>query len=394
MIKLNINEEQMEKIKNEHKVWLENNIFKKDIIITKEDTKKIKNSNSKINLKKYSKKELEILREMKKYIVKDKDENHIIIPRDEIKIIEKIYRHRPNKIPLYQLVNYVESGEKEVIKKILAQGLEKFFLEELNTEVVELAKSNYKDCKVKKVINYELMNKKNEDGISHRNKIISMMGVRVCPYCNRNYITNYKKKDNKSEFTTADLDHFYPQSKYPLLALSLYNFIPSCQICNSRMKGDENTEGAIYPYNESFDDYDTKFTTGIEIVEQLLNEKKEFKVFLKIKSSSKEGDIEKINKSKKLFKLDEIYETSHNDYIKEMINNIKIHPDSYLKEIADIFTDVECIDCSKSKKTKYSDELKSRLEDIIKKPYKDRIEKGEPLSKLTKDILEEFGIKL
>ena len=32
--------------------------------------------------------------------------------------------------------------------------------------------------------------------------------------------------------------------------------------------------------------------------------------------------------------------------------------------------------------------------DIVKEPYRKRIENGEPLGKLTKDILEEFNIKI
>ena len=32
--------------------------------------------------------------------------------------------------------------------------------------------------------------------------------------------------------------------------------------------------------------------------------------------------------------------------------------------------------------------------DIVKEPYRKRIENGEPLAKLTKDILDEFKIKI
>ena len=33
-----------------------------------------------------------------------------------------------------------------------------------------------------------------------------------------------------------DLDHVLPKSEFPLAALSLYNFVPSCQICNQKLK--------------------------------------------------------------------------------------------------------------------------------------------------------------
>lgn len=32
------------------------------------------------------------------------------------------------------------------------------------------------------------------------------------------------------------MDHFLPKSKCPIIGLSLFNFVPSCQVCNSRIK--------------------------------------------------------------------------------------------------------------------------------------------------------------
>ena len=34
-----------------------------------------------------------------------------------------------------------------------------------------------------------------------------------------------------------DLDHFLPKSKCPIVGLSLYNFVPSCAVCNEKLKG-------------------------------------------------------------------------------------------------------------------------------------------------------------
>lgn len=36
-----------------------------------------------------------------------------------------------------------------------------------------------------------------------------------------------------------DLDHFLPRSKCPLMGLSLFNFVPSCSVCNEKLKGAE-----------------------------------------------------------------------------------------------------------------------------------------------------------
>lgn len=83
--------------------------------------------------------------------------------------------------------------------------------------------------------------------------------VKVCPYCNRMYTTTLFGEHR----IRPDFDHFYPQSKYPYLAVSLFNLIPSCSMCNRKKsnkaevfteeKG-ENFSSIIYPYDESFDE--------------------------------------------------------------------------------------------------------------------------------------------
>lgn len=43
-------------------------------------------------------------------------------------------------------------------------------------------------------------------------------------------VDNYKRNH-------YDLDHVLPKSKCPIVGLSLFNFVPSCPICNERLKG-------------------------------------------------------------------------------------------------------------------------------------------------------------
>ncbi|WP_173474994.1 HNH endonuclease [Fibrobacter succinogenes] len=92
--------------------------------------------------------------------------------------------------------------------------------------------------------------------------------VDVCPYCGRQYIFTIGDGDGRPQ-----LDHYFPQSDYPYLSCSLYNFIPSCPQCNQQ-KGDilnkyasktEQTEHeefkydvdgrafVLYPYEEAFE---------------------------------------------------------------------------------------------------------------------------------------------
>ena len=82
-----------------------------------------------------------------------------------------------------------------------------------------------------------------------------------CPYCNDREIEIVKKNAAvgaiPQNIAYFDLDHFYPKSQNPFFALSFYNLIPSCGICNSLEKVDKQFDTAthIHPYLGSFDDF-------------------------------------------------------------------------------------------------------------------------------------------
>ena len=205
------------------------------------------------------------------------------------------------------------------------------------------------------------------------------MGIEVCPYCQRNYISSYGKK------TTADLDHFYPKSLYPFLALSLYNFIPSCQVCNSRFKGYKDKGVSVYPYKESFDELGVKFKTSKEAIYEILGEKdSDFSIEIDCKNIEDKEKENKVRKSIDNLGLDRVYEKSHNQYIQDLLYTVEKYPENYLEACGEMFEN----DNDKKK------QLEEYFRDIVKEPYRKRIENGEPLAKLTKDILEEFNIKI
>ncbi len=209
-----------------------------------------------------------------------------------------------------------------------------------------------------------------------RHRIMAAMKVRVCPYCNRQYIDNYTDERGNAK-TTADLDHFYPKSKYPYLALSLFNFIPSCQICNSRFKLDKNSHQNphLYPYQEGFND-EAKFTIRIKSVDQLINGKNELSLDINTKNI---GEHNPIQQSIDVFRLKQIYQT-HTDYVSEIIDKAiyynKMQIEEYIKGYNGLFSSEE------------------ELMEIIFGKY---IVAGnyseQPLSKLAHDILEELGIR-
>ena len=78
------------------------------------------------------------------------------------------------------------------------------------------------------------------------------IGIKVCPYCNRQYITSYSvsPEGKRIRKTTTDTDHYYPVSKFPFLSMNIHNMVPSCQICNSRLKLDKvscKRDAHLYP---------------------------------------------------------------------------------------------------------------------------------------------------
>ena len=193
------------------------------------------------------------------------------------------------------LKKIINKGKNFVIEKELFLGYNHDYLLDLiknlnNTNISE----NYLPYKL---FSYDKF--PNHTGKWNRHKLLSLMGIQVCPYCQRNYISSFEENNDKR--TTADLDHFYPKSFYPFLALSLYNFIPSCQICNSRFKGSKDTYNSVYPYEESFDDLGAKFKTSKEIIDEILGEK-DVNFFVEIDYKNlKNKDKEKVEKSRKKY---------------------------------------------------------------------------------------------
>lgn len=61
--------------------------------------------------------------------------------------------------------------------------------------------------------------------------------ISSCHYCELAYINTYLMPGRggivRRQF---DVDHFLPKTECPIIGLSLFNFVPSCQMCNSRIK--------------------------------------------------------------------------------------------------------------------------------------------------------------
>lgn len=91
-------------------------------------------------------------------------------------------------------------------------------------------------------------------------RFIKNSGIRYCPYCNADSVYSaaflVEEGSDKQKFIKSELDHFMPRNRYPFLAISLYNLIPSCRRCNGGVKGavDVDFESCLYPYRDSIHD--------------------------------------------------------------------------------------------------------------------------------------------
>ncbi len=169
--------------------------------------------------------------------------------------------------------------------------------------------------------------------------ISSILGVTVCPYCNRSYIVTLKKSKVRPQF-----DHYYPKVEYPYLALSLYNMIPCCSICNmAKSDMDTKEKPILYPYEEEFSD-NIKFTIDY-------NDKSFVKVFRGISNDFeiKINNTENILQEKVRNQIDKLHITElyneHKDYIMDIYKSYYINSnervEELLKQLPDLFSSEE-----------------------------------------------------
>lgn len=103
---------------------------------------------------------------------------------------------------------------------------------------------------VNRLFNYKQLS---TAGIMGAYALVQKHKQRVCPYCQMHHV-NYHLAATKADLKLRPpLDHFYPESRYPYLATSLFNLIPSCDQCNSRIKlaKDPLTAGLPHPFDAS-----------------------------------------------------------------------------------------------------------------------------------------------
>lgn len=191
--------------------------------------------------------------------------------------------------------------------------------------------------------------------------LVEHLGITVCPYCDRTFIINVPKDGKR----TSQLDHFYSKDKYPFLALSFYNLIPSCYACNHVKSNNDKrllnpyTIGVLPPVTFKIKIVDTSFYNNVN----------GFKLQWVFKTKYMKNNFHEL-------KLHKIYPT-HKDIIIDVIQKKYIYTEAYLQYL---------LKKIKGEKVDLSGKKDNLINLILGFNVTDNYKGNRPLTKLVKDI--------
>ena len=88
--------------------------------------------------------------------------------------------------------------------------------------------------------------KENRLPVFKKHDFVVKKSLLICPYCGASEIKSLYRGSVLA--FSAPIDHYFPKSKYPFLALNYYNLIPCCSKCN-----DCHNKGSFDPYAQEVD---------------------------------------------------------------------------------------------------------------------------------------------
>lgn len=185
--------------------------------------------------------------------------------------------------------------------------------------------------------------------------------------------TGNKEKQN---ITRPEFDHFFDKATYPMLALSIYNLIPSCTICNNTLKGsvkfDLHTH--IHPYIDNcLSNY--KYTFKPHDVKSILGNSSN----LEIRIVSDATPIStKLIETVNVFKLEAIF-NGHTEELRDLFDIRYRFSKTYLDQL---FSTYRSLGISYEEAYRIAFGVHYNESDFGRRPF----------SKLKKDILKELEV--
>tara|TARA_R110000868_G_scaffold29420_9_gene109470 strand:- start:510 stop:1565 length:1056 start_codon:yes stop_codon:yes gene_type:complete len=290
---------------------------------------------------------------IKKFLFTDKNLLNVICgePKDIISLNDDFYKCVLTKTHYDQLDDYFKLTEKE--RKL---GKYKVIYDLL----VDISKG----------FDYDnwFTNLKSSDDYSGYH-LAENLNLRSCAYCNRTYTTTIRDR-KKGKLMRPQFDHWYPKSKFPLLALSFFNLIPSCYTCNSIVKSDTILElkNHIHPYVDL--EQTNEFSFGYFYVKSL----DRYRVYIEY---DKNKTIKAYN-TLRLLKVDQMY-NAHLPELSDLIKIKEAYSDTYIKKIQGLFPSIQ-LNKNEIHRILFGTELD--VKDFHKRP----------LSKFKSDILKKLEI--
>lgn len=308
---------------------------------------------------------------------------------DRKKTLEKLIKNSKNTYDLTKVIciGDIKFSNIRIIKEHINNNTKDLY--KLHKKINSLLKENNTflskepntiDVFIRDLFNYDNFCKNNDEWC--RNKLLYYMDVKVCPYCNKHYIENYIQSSNQKK-SSAELDHYYPKSLYPYLALSIYNFIPSCSFCNGILKKNKDffKQEHLYPIKEGFDDnahFIIDYFNKNSNIDTLLGKNNNFNINIEINTSDEAQKI-KIENSKETFQLKDRY-SEEKEFVSNITKKIIVYNEFELKRVSYTI-----------------DGLFDKEEDIKEVLFGFNLNKNnldkKPLSKLTLDLFEEYYIE-
>jgi hypothetical protein len=260
----------------------------------------------------------------------------------------------------------------EIIEKILVGDLKE--LKSIHDKLPSYDPNPFKED-LEYIFDYKWFREgkvKNYDGFDLANNL----GIDTCLYCNRNYTVS-AKIEKKSKRVFPAYDHFMPKTDFPILALSFYNLIPVCTICNTE-KGDDNpiNERIFYPYNKLGIISEFKFNVEPTSYSFFRGFNSAFGLEYNITMDFLDKDV--IEKSLDKFALIEIFNKSHKGLVSEIIIKSRNYNSTFRKYLA------ETLNLSKEEVYNLVFETYFASPDFHKRPF----------SKLKRDIFDQFNDKI
>lgn len=384
MIKINFPEKTWPEIEKLHKTWFINYLKKKQIPLAD-------------NLKNEKKDVLSFIKETLGWSEAQLEEIVLAKPNQL-----KEYTNKDNQI-YKDYTSVIKKGKKYKIKKRTWKKAIKWSVEKILQYYF-----GYDDFE-SGCFPFDFENKKNVKWGAY--EFFRKINIDVCPYCNRQYVFTIKDGDGRPQ-----IDHFFPQSDFPYLSCSLYNFIPSCSQCNHQ-KGDilnkyasskdkikhkefkynsENRAFILYPYEESFDVQDSDGNIRkLAWFRALYDKQKDNSlsindsICVKVKKALSALD-DKIDNSTEAFHLNELYSCNKIE-LNDLFNRYRNYCKPKIDEITKLVLRAQLgDDCDEKIILTIAKTYSQRMKNMILGIPLGAKDKQYPLRKFKEDIIEQL----